>query len=144
MTLAMWNMRTMLQVGKMEEVAREMLNFGIDVIALQEMRRSGYGRIDKKKYSAFYNGSDNSGLHGTGFIINSTMKQKYLGFEPLGDRICKIRFKGNFQNLTIISAYALTEEADEEEKGAFYDKLERECNKIPRYDVTVLLGDFNA
>jgi hypothetical protein len=86
----------MLLVGKMEEVVWEMLNFGIDVIALQEMRWSGYGRIDKKKYSVFYSESDKSGLYGTGFIINSTIKLHYLGFEPLGDSICKIKFKGNF------------------------------------------------
>ncbi|XP_071652474.1 uncharacterized protein [Temnothorax longispinosus] len=145
LTLATWNVRTMLQAGKMMEVAEEVLRYGLDVVALQEVRWKGNGRIDKKNYSMFYSGSETrTGQRGTGFIINSKMKKSYLGFEPLGERMCKLRLKGRFKNLFIISAYAPTEDANEEEKNAFYDELDRECSKIPKYDVLILLGDFNA
>lgn len=144
-SLATWNVRTMLRAGKMAEVADEVLKYGMDVVALQEMRWCGNGRIDKKKYSVFYSGPDTrTGQYGTGFIINSKMKQSYLGFEPIGDRMCKLKLKGRFRNVSIISAYAPTEEATDEEKITFYDKLDRECSKIPRYDVLILLGDFNT
>lgn len=58
--------------------------------------------------------------------------------------MCKIRLRGRFRNVSIISAYAPTEEASDDEKITFYDRLDRECSKIPRYDVLILLGDFNA
>lgn len=41
--------------------------------------------------------------------------------------------------------YAPTEEASDDEKIIFYDRLDRErSNKISRYDMLILLGDFNA
>src|SRR5699024_3823333 len=46
-----WNIRTMLVGGKMEEVAREMLAYKIKILALQELRWAGKGRIDKEKYT---------------------------------------------------------------------------------------------
>ncbi|XP_071628707.1 craniofacial development protein 2-like [Temnothorax longispinosus] len=123
----------------MMEVAEEVLRYGLDVVALQEVRWKGNGRIDKKNYSMFYSGSETrTGQRGTGFIINSKMKKSYLGFEPLGEKMCKLRLKGRFRNLSIISAYAPTEDANEEEKNAFYDELDRECSKIPKYDVLIL------
>jgi endonuclease/exonuclease/phosphatase family metal-dependent hydrolase len=33
---------------------------------------------------------------------------------------------------------------DANDKNAFYDRLYKECAKVPKYDVLVLLGDFNA
>jgi hypothetical protein len=50
-------------------------------------------------------------------------KQSIIGFEPVSNRISKIRIKGKFYNMTIVNAYAPTEEADEEQKEIFYKEI---------------------
>lgn len=84
-----------------------------------------------------------TGQCGTAFIISSKLKRTYLGFEPLVNRMCKIRLKGCFRHVSFISAYASTEDESDVEKNAFYDRLHKECSKAPKYDMSVLLGDFN-
>jgi endonuclease/exonuclease/phosphatase family metal-dependent hydrolase len=129
----------------MAEVAGEILKYGMDVVALQEIRWRGHGRVNKNNYSLFYSGPETrTGQYGTGFIINTKVKRSFLSFEPLGDRMCKTRLKGRFRNLSFISAYAPTEETDNDEKTEFYDRLDKECSNVPKYDILVLLGDFNA
>jgi hypothetical protein len=65
-------------------------------------------------------------------------------FEPISDRMCKIRFKGRFRNVTLISAYTPTEDSQEENKHAFHNQLHRECSQIPKYDILVIISDFNV
>lgn len=55
-----------------------------------------------------------------------------------------IKAKGTIWNLIFTSAYASTEGDTERKKLAFYDLLDRESNKTPKYDVAILLGDFSA
>ena len=50
MTAGSWNVRTMLQAGKMAEIANELLKYDLDINALQEIRWKGYGRIKKPRY----------------------------------------------------------------------------------------------
>jgi hypothetical protein len=47
------------------------------------------------------------------------MKKHLKGFEPIGERLCKIRFKGRFRNITMLSGHAPTEENDEQRKKNF-------------------------
>jgi exonuclease III len=103
------------------------------------------GRIDKLDYTLLYSGSEEkTGQLGTGFMMNKTMKRSPLHFEPQNNRICKIRLKGKFRNITIISVHAPTNDKDDQEKERFYENLEETCNRIPRHDLVIIMGDFNA
>ena len=67
-----------------------------------------------------------------------------MGFSPETDRICSLRIRGRFFNTTIICVHAPTEEKDEIQKDDFYEDLERIYMKVPKHDIKVVMGDFNA
>ena len=46
--------------------------------------------------------------------------------------------------ITIISAYAPTESAQQEAKDSFYDDLKSAISSIPAHNFLLVLGDFNA
>ena len=101
--LATWNVRTMLIPGKKLEISKEMMKYETDIIGLQEIQWQGQGRVDKLNYTLLYSGSEEkTGKLGTGFMMNKTMKGRLLDFEPHNNRICKIRLKWRFRNITVI------------------------------------------
>jgi len=116
--MATWNVKTMLILGKIQEISKEMIKYKIDIIALQEIRWQEQSRIDKPDYTLLYSGSEEkTGRLGTGFMTNKTMKKSLLGFEPEDNRIGKISLKGGFRNITVISAHApTTNDKDDREK----------------------------
>jgi hypothetical protein len=46
--------------------------------------------------------------------------------------------------MTIIKAYAPTEQADEEQREILYEEIQMIINGIPSNDLIIIAGDFNA
>jgi len=109
--LATWNIRTMLQVGKMMEIAEQLQKWEIDITAIQEVRWKGSSKINKPKYMVYYSGAEKQGEHGVGFTVTKKLQNYCMGFEPINERMCKLWIRGKFYNITLISAYAPTEDA---------------------------------
>ena len=65
-----------------------------------------------------------------------------MGYNPIDDRIITVRLKPN--NITFVQVYAPTTLATGEIIDAFYAKLQEALDKIPKSDVVVMMGDFNA
>jgi hypothetical protein len=55
-----------------------------------------------------------------------------------------LRLRGKFRNITLLSTYAPIEDSPDAMKDKFYDRLSQECEKARKYDILILLGDFNA
>ena len=135
----------MLKAGKMNEIVDEMLKMRLQIIALQELRWKRAGQINKTKYTLYYTcNSEKTGQFGTGFMVWNEIKKNILSFEPYNDRLCKLWSKGKFNNLSIISTYAPTEEKTYEKKEKFYEDLQTVHNKIPKHDIVIIMGDLNA
>ena len=63
-----------------------------------------------------------------------------IDFEPVNEIICKIRVTVKYDNLTLISTHAPSEEKDEVAKAEFYSSLERVCDTVTNYKLKTLLG----
>jgi hypothetical protein len=46
-----------------------------------------------------------------------------IGLEPYNERLCKLRIKGKYNNITLINVYDPTEDHTEETKEQFYENL---------------------
>jgi len=57
---------------------------------------------------------------------------------------CKLRIRGKFYNITLISAYAPTEGAQDEAKEQFYEELNITQEQSSKHGAVIILGDFNG
>jgi hypothetical protein len=52
-----WNVRTLLQPGKMQELAEQISETQLEILVIQEIRWGVTGLIKKQNYSLYYSGS---------------------------------------------------------------------------------------
>jgi hypothetical protein len=71
------------------------------------------------------NSGKKQGTHeaGVAFIVDKVMKGNINNFDPINERICILCLKTKFFNLSIINAYAPTEDKEELIKDSFYQEL---------------------
>ena len=128
----------------MQELAEEVAKTQLEILALQETRWPGKGQINNKDYVLYYSGSKGkTGQAGTGFLLMKKIQIYIISYELHNEHLCKLRLKGKY-NITLINAYAPTEDKSEEVKEQFYDDLQSIVDKGPKSDITVILGDVNA
>ena len=144
MNTVIWNVRTLLQAGNMNMIAEEAERYKVDVVVLQEIQWKGKDSIRKAKFTLHYSGNVRQGNQGVGFIVSKKASRSVLGFSPISERICTLRIKGNFYNITFVNAYVPTEDTEDEIVNEFYDTLQSVCDEIPKHDAIITLGDFNA
>jgi exonuclease III len=72
---------------------------------------------------------------GTGFMVRKEVEKNIMSFTPISERICTLRLKGKFHNVTLINVHAPTEEKTEEEKDKFYDVLQKTYDSVLKHDI---------
>jgi exonuclease III len=67
-----------------------------------------------------------------------------LSWNAINERLLYARFNSSYVRLSVLVCYAPTDEADDEDKAAFYESLQATLENIPKHDVHLVIGDFNA
>ena len=81
---------------------------------------------------------------GVGFMIDKTTSKSVLGYNPVSERIITLRLKGHPMNITFIQVYAPTLDASDKEIEEFYEAIQGVFDSVPKRDIIILLGDWNA
>jgi hypothetical protein len=67
-----------------------------DIVALQEIRWTGSGILDKRDCTLYYSCDNKDHLLGTGLLVYKGIKYLIIDFKPIIPKICTLRMRGKF------------------------------------------------
>ena len=67
-----------------------------------------------------------------------------MGCQPISSRLITIRLRATPFNVKVVQAYAPTTDDDDEKIEGFYEQLQEVVDQIPKKDILIVQGDWNA
>ena len=152
-----WNVRSLgnptRQNSRLRDVLSTMAEKNLHILALSEVRWPGHGGAQFGNDVIVYSGSASDDPHhrrrGVAVVLSeggaSAWRFANSVMDPVSERMLRLRLKCHTGYLSLIAVYAPTNEpANEEESIAFYEELQECVWRVPRGDMLLILGDFNA
>ena len=144
-TIGTWNVRTLSAPGKLNELEHEMENYKLNVLGIAEMRWLNNGEtVSDDGHKVWWSGDKLKKQAGVGFIVHKETVNMVMECEPISSRIIRIRLQTAPRNLSIIQVYAPTSDSNEEDLEIFYNQIEATMRNIPKKDILIVMGDWNA
>ena len=141
-----WNVRTLYKAGKLHILTEQLKRLNIKICGVSETHLTGAEKMKVNGYTIWFSGKveGEKHEHGVAIAVADSVAKSVTVVERKSDRIIRIRAKFKHADVTMIEAYAPTEEATDVEKDKFYTELQETISNIPRHDIIILMGDLNA
>lgn len=138
-----WNVQTMFQAGKLENIKLEMDRMGCNILGLSETRWTGNNLLRSGNQTLIYSGGITH-ERGVGILFDGTTAQSLKGWWGVSDRVIVARLEGKPFDIGIIQAYAPTSTCEDVEVEKFYEDIDNGMKQLKSQDVKIIMGDFNA
>lgn len=143
--VATWNVRSLFQAGKLNNVTQEMKRLNINILGLSEVRWPGSGSCAAEGGTFYYSGNDDRDhYNGVGIILDKLTSMSVINFVPYSDRIMMIQLQTKIGRMNLIQVYAPTADKNDDEIEIFYEQLQYILKLTKKRDVTIVMGDYNA
>ena len=142
-----WNVLSLVSSSsQIYQLSQNIDHYKLDLLGLTETHLPGSGT------SILHNGSllkhsgraDGIKRQGFGLSLSKRIKNSLISYTPISERILTARLHSKHLNISVAVAYAPTDGAEDDEKDKFYGALSDTFDELPRHDLKLLLGDFNA
>ena len=96
-----WNVRTLFQKGKLDNVIQEMQRLQINLLGLCEVRWTGAGKVVTNNTTLVYSGG---GKHeyGVGVLVGKEFSSCLLAYWAISERVMLVKIKGRPFNIAVI------------------------------------------
>ena len=140
-----WNVRTLRPPGKLEELTHEMRRYRWNVLGLCEVRWKNSGETATQDgHKLYFSGKEDRHENGVGFLVHKDTVNTVMGCQPISSRLITIRLRATPFNITVVQAYAPATDYDDEKIEGFYEQLQEVVDQIPKKDILIVQGDWNA
>ena len=142
-----WNVRTLRGAGSVAQLSGELSRLRISVAALSEVRWPGTGTTEVGDYTYFWSGRPGGrATEGVAIAVAAHLLRAVDtdSIRHYGERLMSLRIRHTIGVLTVVSAYAPTNQADGQVKDLFYQQLASAVEGCKAGETPLLLGDFNA
>jgi len=89
-------------------------------------------------------GNDTNSKNGVAVIVDKKWSHSRIEYKAFNDRIITVKFNSTPNKLNVVQVYAPTSAAEEEETDDFYNGLAEVISHLPKSEMTIIQGDFNA
>ena len=144
MNIATWNVRTMHQAAKLQNVKEEAIRLKVDILGLAEVRWLGSGKLVSEDHTLIYTGHKKEHKHRVRLLLSNVVARSVIGFHGISDRIIIVKLFSEPITITIIQVYSPTSASGEEEIEAFYNDLDDAYKQCGSQEMVMVMGDLNA
>ncbi|KAG1673509.1 Craniofacial development protein 2 [Nymphon striatum] len=141
--IATWNVRTLYQKGKLDNVNQEMDRMNLNILGLSEVRWTGAGSQKINNKTFIYSGGTKH-ERGTGILFDEPTARCLKAWCPISDRVIVAKLEAKPLDIGIIQVYAPTSDSEDEEVERFYEEIDRAKAYLKSQDIKIVMGDFNA
>jgi exonuclease III len=118
--------------------------YKLDIVDVQQNRREKGGTVragvtffSMEKETKIINWEQN-------FFVHHRILSAVKRVEFISDRMSYIGLRGRWCNIVVFNVHAPREKESDETKDAFYETLEEVFDHLSKYNLKIMLGDFNA
>jgi hypothetical protein len=145
MRFGMWNVRSLYRAGSLVTISKELSNYKLDLVGVQEVGWEGGGTKPGGEYMFFYRKwNENYELCTCFFFEHKRIISAIKWVEFVSDRMSYITLGGCWCHIIVLNVHSPMDDKTDDVKDSFYKELEHVFDKFPKYHMKILLGDFNA
>ena len=99
--------------GKLEVVKQEMARVNVNILGISELKWTGMGEFNSDDHYIYYCGQESLRRNGIAIMVNKRVQNAVLRCNLKNDRMISVHFQGKPFNITVIRAYAPTNNNEE-------------------------------
>ena len=142
MQFSLFNVRTLYETGKLDQLLRGAQNFPLDIIGIQEhqwITKETLSRYwnDECEFMFIYSSAFQPQVGGVGLLIRKNFANSYRAAEKVLEQILKVYFKGN-PLVVVYVISAPSDVANDSDKAAFFNDLHKSLSKEQPPSVVIM------